>query len=49
MGLPNFCNVSSQRNNTIKLTHYNETKKIAHVSYIDIAKKTHAEPQWANQ
>ena len=30
--LPNYCNVSSQRNNIIKLTHFDETKKRAHRS-----------------
>ena len=28
--LHNYCNVSSQRNNLIKLTHYGETKKRVH-------------------
>ena len=27
---PNLCNLSSQRNNLIKLTHYDETKETAH-------------------
>ena len=31
-GFPNYCNVSSWRNNLIKLTHYDETKKRAHDS-----------------
>ena len=35
--LPNYCNVSSQRNNLIKLTHYEETKK-THDSHIIRAK-----------
>ena len=26
---PNYCNVSSQRNNLIKLTHFDETEKPA--------------------
>ena len=30
--LPKYCNVSSQRNNLIKLSHYDETKKRAHNS-----------------
>ena len=29
-----YCNVSSQRNNLIKLTHYDETKKRSHDSQI---------------
>ena len=33
-GFPSLCNVSSQRNNLIKLTHYDETKKMAHDSKI---------------
>ena len=32
--LPNYCNVSSWRNNLIKLTHYDETKKMAQDSQI---------------
>ena len=32
--LPNYCNVSSKRNNLIKLTHYDDTKKRAHDSQI---------------
>ena len=36
--LPIYCNVSSWRNNTIKLTHYDETKKMAHGSLIVRAK-----------
>ena len=41
------CNVSSQRNNQIQLTHYDETKKRAHGSQIVRAKKTQVEPRWA--
>ena len=33
-GVPNYCNVSSQRNNPIKLTQYDDTKKMAHGSQI---------------
>ena len=36
---PRFCNVSSWRNNQIKLTHYDETKKRAHDSQIVRAKE----------
>ena len=36
--LPNQYSVSSQRNNRIKLTHYDETKKMAHDSQIVRAK-----------
>ena len=36
--LPNYCNVSSWRNNLIKLTHYDETEKMAHDSQIVRAK-----------
>ena len=32
--LPNYCNVSSWRNNLIKLTQYDDTKKSAHDSQI---------------
>ena len=32
MELPNYCNVSSQRNNQIKLTHYDDTKVRNHDS-----------------
>ena len=38
--LSNLCNASSQRNNLIKLTHYNETNKRAHDSQIDRAEET---------
>ena len=37
--LPNYCNVSSWRNNLIKLIHYDETKKRAHDSQIVRAKE----------
>ena len=37
--LPNYCNVSSQRNNLIKLTHYDYIKKRAHDSQIVQAKE----------
>ena len=37
--LPNFCNVSSQRNNLVKLTHYDETQKMAHESQIAMIAK----------
>ena len=37
--LPNYCNASSQRNNLIKLTLYDETKKRAHDSQIVRAKE----------
>ena len=37
--LPNECNVLSQRNNQIKLTHYDVTKKMAHDSQIVRAKE----------
>ena len=30
---PNYCNVISQRNNQIKLTHYDEIRKMAHDSH----------------
>ena len=33
--LPNYCNVSPQRNNLIKLTPYDETKKMAHARLAD--------------
>ena len=32
--LSNYCKVSSQRNNQIKLTHYDDTKSCAHESQI---------------
>ena len=32
--LPKYCYVSSQRNNLIKLSHYDEKKKLAHASQI---------------
>ena len=38
-GVPNYCNVSSWRNNLIKLTHYDETEKRAHDSQIVRAKE----------
>ena len=37
--IPNYSNVSSKRNNIIKLTHYGETEKRAHDSKIDRAKE----------
>ena len=37
--LPNYCNVSPGRNNVIKLTHYDETKKRAHDLKIVRAKR----------
>ena len=37
--LPKYCNASSKRNNQIKLTHYDETKKKAHDSQIARAKE----------
>ena len=37
--LTNFCNVSSQRHNLIKLTHYGGTKKRNHDSCIVTAKE----------
>ena len=38
-GFSNYCNVSSQRNNQIKLIYSDETKKKAHNSQIDWAKE----------
>ena len=37
--IPNYCKVSSYRNNIIKLTHYDETEKRAHDSQIVRAKE----------
>ena len=37
--LPNYCNVSSHRNNLIKLKHYDDTKEKAHDSQIVRAKE----------
>ena len=37
--LPNYCNVSSKINKLIKLTHYDDTKKMAHDSQIVRAKE----------
>ena len=37
--LPNYWNVSLWRKNLIKLTHYDETKKMAHDSQIARAKE----------
>ena len=39
--LPNLFNVLSQRNNRIKLTHYDETKERTHDSQIVRAKENH--------
>ena len=38
--LSNYCNVSSQRNNQIKLTNYDDKKERAHDSQIVRAKET---------
>ena len=47
--IPNFCNVSSQKTNIIKLTHHDETEKIAHDSQIvkpyESLKLRHGEPK----
>ena len=40
MWLPNYCSVSSYRNNIIEFTHYDETEKRAQDSQIVIAKET---------
>ena len=46
--LPNLCNASSERNILIKITHFDQTKDMAHDSKIASAKiKLHVEPQWA--
>ena len=37
--IPNYCKVTSYRNNIIKLTHYDETEKMAHDSQIVRAKE----------
>ena len=39
--LPNLCNASPLRNNLIKLTHYDGTKKMAHNSQIVRTKENH--------
>ena len=41
--LPNYCNVSSWRNNLIKYTYYDQAKKMAHDSQIVGAKDTCAQ------
>ena len=49
--IPNYCNVSSNRNNIIKLTHYDETEKRAHDSQIVRAKEnlklSHGRPSYS--
>ena len=46
--LPNFCNVSTHRNNQIKLTHHDETeKKDPNAQTIRAEGKPLVEPQWA--
>ena len=37
--IPNYCHVSSQGNDIIKLMHYDEKKKMAHDSHIVRAKE----------